>query len=97
MIEALRQPQGTFVTDENLLIEHARFKEHEDASIIVRFPPDFFQKIMKHTREYPDEEVTMHFTDSRLILRRMKKPINLVRPVDRINGQIVSWCFLKAE
>lgn len=97
MIEAPRQPQGTFVTNENLLIEHARFKEHEDASIIARFPPHFFQRIIKHTREYPDEEVTMQFTDTRLILRRMKKTVNFVRPTNKINGQIVSWCFLKTE
>lgn len=97
MTETLRQAKGTFVTNESPLTNKALFKEHKDASVIARFPPDFFQKIMRHTREHPEEEVTMQLTDTRLILRRMRKLIDSRRPVDKINGQIVSWCFLKTE
>lgn len=97
MTENLSQGAGTFVTNESPSTNKALFKEHKDASVIAWFPLDFFQKIMRHTQEHPDEEVTMQFTDTRLILRRMKKTVNFVRPTNKINGQIVSWCFLKAE
>lgn len=97
MPEILRQAQGTFVTNESPKRSIAQLKEHQDASVIARFPPHFFQKIIKHSSQHPDEEIKMQFTDTRLILRRMKKPINLARPKSKTNGQIVSWCFLEVD
>ena len=72
-----------------------RFTEHIDKVIIADFFSGFLQKGFDHIQSHPDEQFVLQKTDTKIFMRRMKKPLNGERPKDPVNGRIITWAWLK--